>query len=157
MPPEPIFDVFALDTDNVVADREAIYSVNPHRHEFQFLDRIFHLDPDTGSIAGYRDVGADEFWVRGHIPGRPIFPGVLMIETAAQLSSYLVMTQMPQKGFLGFGGVDDVKFRGIVTPGKRVIMICRCLKMRPRRCISATQAFVDQQLVYEGTITGLWI
>ena len=70
-------------------------------------------------MAGYRDVRDDEFWVRGHIPGRPIFPGVLMIETAAQLVGYYAMSKMPSQGFLGFGGVEDVKFRGTVVPGQR--------------------------------------
>ena len=108
-------------------------------------------------MAGYRDVKADEFWVRCHIPGRPIFPGVLMIETAAQMVSYYVMSLNPDKGFMGFGGVDDVKFRGVVEPGHRLIMVGKLIEYRPRRCIGATQGYVDGKLVYEGTITGLWI
>ncbi len=155
MPPQPIMDLASLDFDNLVADREGIYKVNPHRFEFAQLDGILKLDQDA--IAGYRDVKADEFWVRGHIPGRPIFPGVLMIETAAQLVSYYVMSRLPDKGFLGFGGVDGVKFRGSVQPGQRIIMLGKMVEMRPRRCIGDTQAFVDGKMVYEGRITGMWV
>ena len=157
MPREAYFDVSTLDPSKVVADRAAIYAVNPHRYEFEMLDGILHLDVPTLIIAGYRDVRADEFWVRCHIPGRPLFPGVLMIETAAQLVSYFVMSQRPGHGFMGFGGVTDVKFRGTVVPGDRLFMVGKVLDYRPRRCIAATQGFVNGALVFEGTITGLWI
>ncbi len=157
MPPQPILDVSQLDTKEIIADRDAVYDVNPQRFEFAQLDGIYLMDRDRGVLAGYRDVRDDEFWVRGHIPGRPVFPGVLMIETAAQLVGYYVMSLMPEKGFLGFGGVDEVKFRGTVVPGQRVIMLGKMVQIRPRRCIGDTQAFVDGRMVYEGRISGMWI
>ena len=157
MPRAAFLDVSELDLSHVIANRKGIEKVNPHRHEFALLDAVVLLDKDKGLIAGYRDCRSDEFWVRGHIPGRPIFPGALMIETAAQLVSYYVMKTSPGNGFLGFGGVDDVKFRGSVTPGQRVVMLGKMVEMRPRRCVGATQAFVDGKMVYEGLITGMWI
>lgn len=176
MPPQPFTDVSKIDTNKVLFTREQIYQVNPHRFEFMQLDGICLCEREQGLIAGYRDTRADEFWVRGHIPGRPIFPGVLMIETAAQLVSFYVMsrdrdifgqhaaeegqppaTQCLPKRFLGFGGVTDVKFRGSVTPGKRIILLGKMVEDRPRRCVGATQGFVDGQMVYEGLITGMWI
>jgi len=157
MPPQPLIDLASLDTAKVAVSREEIYKVNPHRFEFMQLDGIYMIDYDHGLCAGYRDVRAEEFWVRGHIPGRPIFPGVLMIETAAHLVSYYAATKSPGEGFLGFAGVDGVKFRGSVLPGQRIIMLGKMLEIRPRRCVGATQAFVDGQMVYEGTITGMWI
>ena len=157
MPPEPLFDLSKLDQSKVLVDHAGIYKVNPHRYEFELLDGILHIDAQAMVMVGYRDVKADEFWVRCHIPGRPIFPGVLMIETAAQLVSYYVMSQTPNRGFMGFGGVNDVKFRGVVQPGDRLFMVGKLIELRSRRCIGATQGYVNGTLVYEGTITGMWV
>jgi len=71
--------------------------------------------------------------------------------------SYYAMTAEPGRGFLGFAGIDGVKFRGSVTPGHRIIMLGKLLEIRPRRSVGATQAFVDGEMVYEGVITGMWI
>ena len=157
MPPKPLYDPSSIDQDLVEVPREDIYKVCPHRYEFQQLDGIFFIDPAAKLMAGYRDVRDDEFWVRGHIPGRPIFPGVLMIETAAHMVSYHAMRVFPGKGFLGFGGVDKVKFRGTVVPGQRIILVAAMVEVRARRCVGAAQAFVDGNMVFEGVITGLWV
>ncbi len=157
MPPQPLFDISDIDTKKVLIPREGIYEVNPHRYEFQQLDGICHLVPEKGQIVGFRDVRDDEFWVRGHIPGRPLFPGVLMIESAAQLVSYYAMTTDRFGDFLAFGAVDGVKFRGSVVPGKQIILLGKMIELRRRRCIGDTQAFVDGSLVYEGRITGMWL
>jgi len=157
MPPQMLFDLKGINTDKVMVTKEQIYQVNPHRYEFAMLDGIFHINHQDGTAVGYRDVRDDEFWVRGHIPGRPIFPGVLMIEAAAQLVSYYALTEMPGTGFLGFSGVEEVKFRGMVTPGRRILMLGKMIEIRTRRCIGKTQAIVDGQIVYEGTIVGMWI
>ncbi len=157
MPPKPLFDLSTIDYDRVTVTRDMIYDVCPHRFEFQQLDGIYFVDFESGTSAGYRDVRADEFWTRGHIPGRPIFPGVLMIETAAHLVSYYAGVVEKRSQFLGFAGVDEVRFRGSVVPGQRVLMIGKMVELRPRRCVGATQAFVDGEMVYEGKITGMWL
>ena len=157
MPPRSLIELPELDFEHPVANKQQIYEVNPHRYEFQLLDGVLLYDTVNSAIVGYRDCRSDEFWVRGHIPGRPIFPGVLMMETAAQLVSYYAMTAQPGSGFLGFAGIDGVKFRGSVTPGHRIIMLGKMLELRPRRCVGATQAFVDGEMIYEGVITGMWI
>ncbi|MGC9455424.1 MAG: 3-hydroxyacyl-ACP dehydratase FabZ family protein [Phycisphaerae bacterium] len=157
MPPQPLFDFSHIDTDNVLISRDEIYQVNPHRYEFQQLDGICYIDREQGRMVGFREVRDDEFWVRGHIPGRPLFPGVLMIESAAQLVSYYAMSDEPEGEFLGFGAVDGVKFRGSVVPGQRIVLLGRMVEMRRRRCIGDTQAFVDGAMVYEGRITGMWL
>jgi len=157
MPPQALFDISKIDTNTLIADRNQIARVNPHRYEFHQLDGVCYIDEDFIQVVGIRDVKEDEFWVRGHIPGRPLFPGALMIETAAQLVSYCLMRECPDKGFLGFGGIDNVKFRDTVGPGDRIILLGEMVEKRPRRCVAATQGFVDGRMVYEGVITGMWV
>lgn len=161
MPPQPFVDLSKLDPNKLEATKEQILQVNPHRFEFQQLDGIFFIDRQAGLMAGFRDLKADEFWVRGHIPGRPVFPGALMIECAAQMVSYYVVSEFKKEGFdgfLGFGGVDGVKFRGQVVPGDRLIMLGKMVEIRPRRrYVGAVQGFVNQQMVFEGQITGMLI
>ena len=160
MASKPIIDVSQIDTSSVAVSRDEIYKVNPHRHEFMQLDGINFIDHDKKVIAGYRDVREDEFWVRGHIPGRPLFPGVLMIEAAAQMcSAYYKFVQKDER-FLGFGGVDRVKFRGQVVPGDRLILLGRVAELRSRRAVFDTQGVLEDgaggfKVVFEGRITGM--
>src|SRR5438270_9522228 len=91
MPPPLIVDPATVDLRQVVADREAIRRVNPQRHEMEQLTAIVLLDLGRHLVAGYKDVGADEFWVPGHLPNYPLLPGVLVCEAAAQLCSYCMV------------------------------------------------------------------
>src|SRR5262245_60071865 len=124
MPPELHLDPAKLDLNQVVADREEIYRVNPQRFEMEQLTTIVFIDPAHLLIAGYKDVGNEEFWVRGHMPDYPIMPGVLMCEAAAQMCSYYILTQgLMQGDFIGFGGMENVRFRGVVRPGDRLVLV----------------------------------
>ena len=87
MPPELHFDLAQIDFTRVVGDAEAIRKVNPQRFEMEQLDGVVHLDIVNKIVIGYKDVRYDEFWVRGHMPGYPLLPGVLMCEASAQLCS----------------------------------------------------------------------
>jgi len=157
MPAKPFVDLSQIDFDNILVDQAGIYTLNPHRYEFMLLDGIVHIDPEQMIIVGYRDVKSDEFWVRGHIPDRPLFPGVLMIETAAQLVSYFALRLTGRNDFLGFAGVTDVKFRGTVTIGDRLVMIGKMAEIRDRRCSGDVQGYVNDQQVFHGRIAGMWL
>ncbi len=155
MPPKLLMDLSRVKLDRVEAGPEEIRRYNPQRHEFEQLDGIIHFDPDRAIIVGFKDVGADEFWVRGHIPERPLFPGVLMCEAAAQLCSYYYARIWGSERFLGFGGLDRVKFRGQVVPGDRLLLLARSTEMSRRRTIFEVQGIVDGRIVFEGVVTGM--
>lgn len=155
MPPPTLLKLDEIDCTRVLRTREQIYEHLPQRYEFMQLDAIVHLDQESHAIAGYRDVRADEWWCRGHLPDRPLFPGVLMMESAAQLAAFYWDLMFADNGFLAFGGVDNAKFRGAVRPPARIVFIGRAVEMRRRRFVCDIQAFVDEAMVFEGTITGL--
>lgn len=155
MPPPPLMDIGTLDFARVIADRAEVERCIPHRFEFGLLDAVIHVDHEAGLYAGYHDLRPDAWWARGHIPGRPLFPGVLMIEIGAQLASYIGRLLLPSIEFIGFAGVDDVKFRDAVVPPARFLIVGRSLEVRMRRVVCKTQGFVDRTMVFEGTITGM--
>ena len=157
MPPKALFEFSGVDMTRPVITREQIAEINPHRYEFALLDGFYHLNFESGEMIAYVDAREDAFWVRGHIPGRPLMPGVLMIESSAQMISYYAKAATKTEGFIGFGGVTDVKFRGQVSPGMKLVLLGKMLELRPRRTVAATQGFVDGTMVYEGIITGMLI
>lgn len=138
-------------------DQEQIKKVNPHRGDILLLDGIFdHSTMDEKLWAvGYKDIRDDEFWVPGHIPGRPLYPGVLMIESAAQLASYMFLSQRPHNSFLGFTGCNAVKFRGQVVPGDRLIIMGQEIKSSARRIVCYIQGIVNGEMVFDAEITGM--
>jgi 3-hydroxyacyl-[acyl-carrier-protein] dehydratase len=156
MPPVLHFDASQLDFSKVLADREGIRRVNPQRFEMEQLTAILYVDPEQHLIVGYKDVAADEFWVRGHMPGYPLMPGVLMCEAAAQLCSFYVVNRGLMHGdFLGFGGLEKVRFRGVVRPGDRLVLVGKGLKFNRRQTIFDVQGFVGSTMVFHAEIIGV--
>ncbi len=152
-----ILEHSAYDLNHVVADINEIRRINPQRYEMEQLTAIVYEDPVKFITVGYKDLTPNEFWVRGHMPGTPLMPGVLMCEAAAQLCSYyaikldLIGTQM-----IGFGGLDEVRFRDLVFPGSRLVIVAELLKIRRNALVICRfQEFVDQVLVCEGQIRGV--
>ncbi len=154
MAPQLLFDLSDIDYDGMAYDVAAIEKINPHRGAMRMLDGIIYATDDLKYVLAYRDVKDDEFWVEGHIPGRPIFPGVLMVEAGAQLASFICLSKQDIK-FMGFAGLEDVKFRGQVVPGDRLYILCELTELRPRRSKSRVQGLVDGRLVFEATIIGM--
>lgn len=155
MPQDIFIDIRTLDLNKPILDIEAIRAVIPHRYEMEQLCGILKFDTDQRIIVGYKDVTNNEFWVQGHIPGRPLMPGVIMLEAAAQLCTYYYKQTTKDNRFLGFGGIDDVKFRGKVVPGDKLILIAKNKELRSRRAVFDTQGVVDGKLVFEGIIIGM--
>ncbi len=156
MPPSLLLDIESKDLDRVLMTREQIYERLPHAYEFMLLDGLLYMDDHTSAAIAYHDVRDDGFWVRGHLPGRPIFPGILMIEAAAHLASLMAVRFPEFDGkFLGLGGVGNAKFRETVLPGTRIYFLVVPLQIKPRRIICATQGVVDGRLIFEAEIRGM--
>lgn len=157
MASDPLIDLSTIDTNNVAVSKEDILTLNPQRDEWEQVDRIVMVDLEDGLGVGIKSQREDEFWTSGHIPGRPIMPGVLMIEMAAQISSviYHLKFETGGKKFFGFGGVSNVKFRGTVEPGDDLVIVVKAKALRSRMAIFDTQGFVGDKLVFEGEVTGL--
>jgi 3-hydroxyacyl-[acyl-carrier-protein] dehydratase len=156
MPPAALVDPATIDTSTVLFDLESIRQANPQRFEMEQLSAIVLVDPEIHLIIGYKDLAPDEFWVRGHMPHYPLMPGVLMCEAAAQLCSfYCHHIKLLEGAFLGFGGMEDVRFRGQVKPGDRLVIIGKANRVHRRQTVFETQAFVGGNMVYHGKIIGV--
>jgi len=159
MPPPLLFDLSKIDLNRKpIFDKEAIGEVNPQRLEMQQLDGVLWYDKERFLILGYKDVSENEFWVRGHIPGRPIMPGVIMVEAAAQLLSFFVKQIYEEPGFIGFTSIDSAKFRSIVEPGQRLYLLGHITRFKKGRKYNvSTQGVVDGNIVFETAISGMTV
>lgn len=156
MPPPIIADPKGFDVTSLQFGPEEIRKRNPHRFELELLHGIVRFDPAEQLIVGVHQAREDDFWVRGHIPGRPLMPGVLLIEAAAQLCSFYWIESVDDDRFFGFGGIDKTRFRGTVRPGDTLIIVAKPIEIRAgRRAIFNAQGFVGDQMVFETQITGM--
>ena len=154
MPPQFLFDFSGIDLNKVLFGPDVIREFNLQRGDMEHLDAIVWVDSEKDLILGYKDVRPDEFWVPGHIPGRPLLPGVIMIEAAAQLSAFYTRKYVGWKGFIGFGGATDIRFRQMVEPGKRLYLLSKKIWERHGRISSKVQGMVDGSLVFEADVVG---
>jgi 3-hydroxyacyl-[acyl-carrier-protein] dehydratase len=154
---ETLIDLSLFDIDAPIADIEAIRKFNPQRHEMEQLTAILYEDLDSFCCAAVKELSEQEFWVRGHMPGMPLMPGVVILEAVAQLSSYFTQKHdLLGSEMVGFGGLDNVRFRGVVSPGDRLILLVKMVKTRRGRMIIADfQGVVGENVVLEGTLRGI--
>ncbi len=158
MPVQLLFDISGIDLGSVAANAEEVGRVNPQSGHMRHLDHVIWFNEDKTRVLGVKFVRHDEFWVPGHIPGRPLLPGVLMIEAAAQVSSYLQRAKYPELGFLGFTRCDQTSFRGQVLPGSTLYLLAQLEpSSNSRRFVCLAQGVVDNKIVFESKITGMAI
>lgn len=155
MPPRLIFDISQVDLDATLFGPEVIREYNLQRGEMEHLDAIVWAQPETGASIGRKHVRHDEFWIPGHIPGRPIMPGVIQIEAAAQVASFYTRRYVGWKGFIGFGGVTECKFRQQVVPGDTLYILCQKIWERHRRVGCNIQGLVKGNIAFECQIIGV--
>lgn len=142
--PNPVQTVFSV---------EEIQKLLPHRYPFALVDRIIEYVPGKRAV-GIKNVTFNEPHFQGHFPGRPMMPGVLIVEAMAQVGG-IVLTQLPELegGLFLFAGIDKVRFRRPVVPGDRLIMTVELLCVKRRRFGKMQgRTVVDGQLVSEGEL-----
>jgi 3-hydroxyacyl-[acyl-carrier-protein] dehydratase len=154
---EPLIDLSTIDLTNIVISADKVGEMNLQAGDMRQLDHIAHISDDKLTAVGVKKVGKNEFWVAGHIPGRPIYPGVLMIEAAAQISSILYHINAEVNHFMGFTRCDNCSFRGQVLPGDTLALVSIIRKFQRRRFVCDAQGYVDGKFIFEVQITGMMI
>jgi len=127
--------------------------VLPHRPPFLFVDEVTELVVGQ-SAKGFWKLTGDEAFFAGHFPGRPIFPGVLLVEAMAQTGAVAVLADEANRGKLAlFAGIDDVRFKRIVEPGDELELTCELERVRGPIGRGAASARVGGELAARGTLT----
>jgi 3-hydroxyacyl-[acyl-carrier-protein] dehydratase len=137
----------------VLLNAEQIQGLLPHRYPFALVDRVLEHDPGKRAVA-IKNVTFNEPHFQGHFPGRPLMPGVLIVEAMAQVGG-LIVSQMPDlpKGLFVFAGIDGVRFRRPVVPGDQLLITCELISLKRKRFGKVqAEATVENQLVCSGEL-----
>ena len=131
-------------------DINAILKALPHRYPFLLIDRILEYEKEK-RIVGIKNVTFNEPFFQGHFPGRPIMPGVLIIEAMAQLGGVLLLQEhdLKERGLVYLVGIDNAKFRKTVIPGDQLRIVVDVLRYKYTICKMRGEAFVNETLVAE--------
>ena len=133
--------------------RAEIEAILPHREPFLLIDEVVELEQGVRAVAR-KTVRADEWYLAGHFPGRPIMPGVLIVEAMAQTGAVAVLSEEENRGRLAlFAGIDDVRFKRLVQPGDELELTCVLERIRGPIGKGRATAHVDGELAARGTLT----
>ena len=155
MPASPTTTPDATRTDALSQElrSEQILNLLPHRYPFALVDRVVEQVPGQRAVA-IKNVSINEPQFQGHFPGRPLMPGVLIVEAMAQVGG-LILMQMPNlpKGLFVFAGIDGVRFRRPVVPGDQLRISCELVSIRRQRFSKVRgRVAVDGELVCDGEL-----
>ncbi|PID61249.1 MAG: UDP-3-O-[3-hydroxymyristoyl] N-acetylglucosamine deacetylase [Ignavibacteriae bacterium] len=122
--------------EGIVFDNIAIQKILPHRYPFLLVDKIIHLELDK-KVIGIKSVTSNEPFFPGHFPGRPLMPGVLILEAMAQTGGILMLNsvQNPSEKLVVFTGIDKAKFKRQVVPGDQLILEAELVSIRSNRFV----------------------
>lgn len=143
-----------MENKPTVFDIQEIMKCLPHRYPFLLVDRIVEFDEANQRIVGIKNVSMNEPFFQGHFPGVPIMPGVLILESMAQVGGFLVFKAAKdrEKKLVFFAGVENARFRRPVRPGDQMSIEIVVVRMKARIGKVHGAAYVDGQLVAEADI-----
>lgn len=137
-----------------VLTREGIMQIIPHRDPFLLVDEIDFLDMDTMHVIGKKFVTGEEYFFKGHFPGNPIMPGVLILESLAQTGAVCLLDKPEFKGKIAlFARANNVRFKGMVLPGDTLVLDSQMLRLKAGVCICQGIATVNGKTVLEAEVT----
>ncbi|MBU1062467.1 MAG: 3-hydroxyacyl-ACP dehydratase FabZ, partial [Candidatus Omnitrophica bacterium] len=141
-----------VETGSDVLDSSDIQKILPHRYPFLLVDKIIELEQDKRAV-GIKNVTMNEHFFTGHFPGRPVMPGVLIIEAMAQVAGVLMLNKKENVGKIAyFMSLDKAKFRKTVVPGDQLRLEVDVVKLKSRTGQVHTRALVDGTVVSEADL-----